>query len=123
MGRLGGALEHFVGVLGCLSCVSGRLGASWASWGSFGASCGRRGGVFGASWDVRKRQFLVLWSPRGLVLRVRRGFILGVWWAVSVVILRAILGSTLDVFFARFLDDVEVQFLFGYILLSIAKPC
>ena len=23
MGRLGGALEHFVGVLGCLSCVLG----------------------------------------------------------------------------------------------------
>ena len=43
MGRLGGALEHFVGVLGCLSCV---LGASWGVlgelWSILWASWGRR---------------------------------------------------------------------------------
>ena len=53
---------------------------------------------------------LVFWSPRGLVLRARRGLIWGIWGAAPRVILRSILRSLLDFFLARFGGDVEVNF-------------
>ena len=94
--------EHVLGVVfgvscgrsvGVLGALWGVLGASWgrlgASWGSLGAFCGRLG-----------------------VSQLRLGGVLGrlggaLEHLVGVV---GVLEPILDVFFARFWDDVEVHF-------------
>ena len=101
--------EHVLGVFfrWFLGCLVGVLGASWgvlgAFWGVLGASWGR----LGASWGS-----LGAFCGRLGVSQLRLGGVLGrlggaLEHLVGVV---GVVESILDVFFARFWDDVEVRF-------------